>query len=168
MPSKRSSAGLLLFRSGSAGLEVLLVHPGGPFWVRKDDGAWSIPKGECTDGEDPIDAARREAAEELGVAVSGALIALTPRRQKSGKTVHAWAVRSDFDPAQLASNTFSLEWPPGSGRQQSFPEVDRAEWFPLPLAKRKILPGQAGFLDELDEVLTQHPAMYHSHRPPHP
>ena len=146
----KTSAGLLLFREASGGLEVLLVHPGGPFWSRKDDGAWSLPKGEFEEGEDPLAAARREFEEETGTAADGEAIPLGSLRQPGGKTVHAWAVRGDFDPDLLRSNTFLLEWPPKSGRMREFPEVDRAGWFPLETARRKILKGQAGFLDRLE------------------
>jgi predicted NUDIX family NTP pyrophosphohydrolase len=130
-------------------LEVLLVHPGGPFWAKKDDGAWSIPKGEFADGEEPLDAAKREFEEETGIPAVGDFIALESLKQPSGKLVFAWAVRSDFDPSRLKSNTFSMEWPPKSGRQQEFPEVDKAEWFNVEAARRKILKGQAPFLDQL-------------------
>jgi predicted NUDIX family NTP pyrophosphohydrolase len=150
----KRSAGLLLFRR-TRGLEVLLVHPGGPFWARRDEGAWSIPKGECAEGEDPLDAARREAGEELGLEVSGSLLALSPVRQAGGKVVHAWAIEADFDPTSLRSNTFTAEWPPRSGRQQAFPEVDRAEWFGLHEARGKILAGQVPLLDQLEAVVTR-------------
>jgi predicted NUDIX family NTP pyrophosphohydrolase len=151
----KKSAGLLLYRDSAAGVEVLLVHPGGPFWARKDDGAWSIPKGEFEDGEDPLDAAKREFEEETGTRPEGEFTALDAIKQPGGKVVHAWAVRSDFDPASLRSNTFSMEWPPRSGRRAEFPEVDRAGWFSLDDARRKILKGQAGFLDQLLEVVRQ-------------
>jgi predicted NUDIX family NTP pyrophosphohydrolase len=144
-----ASAGVLLFRRKSHGLEVLLVHPGGPLWAKKDEGAWSIPKGEIDAGEDPLAAARREFEEELGSPVSGDFITLTPVRQSSGKMVHAWAVEGDFDPATLTGGIFSMEWPPRSGRQQQFPEVDRAEWFTLEQATRKINKGQIPLLDQL-------------------
>jgi predicted NUDIX family NTP pyrophosphohydrolase len=148
------SAGLLLYRQGDGGPEVLLVHPGGPFWARKDAGAWSIPKGEVDEGEDPEAAARRELAEELGSAPPlGELIDLGEVRQQGGKVVHAWAAEADFDPATLRSNTFELEWPPSSGRRQEFPEVDRAEWFPPDAARTKINPAQAAFIDRLIEQL---------------
>src|SRR5688572_26325066 len=130
MPRKQS-AGLLLFRRGTAGLEVLLVHPGGPLWARKDEGAWSIPKGEIGQDEDVLAAARREVAEETGATPPGPFIALSPVRQTGGKIVHVWAVESDFDPAFLTSNLFEMEWPPRSGKIRSFPEVDRAAWFDL-------------------------------------
>jgi predicted NUDIX family NTP pyrophosphohydrolase len=149
----KTSAGLLLFREIEGRLEVLLVHPGGPFWARKDDGAWSIPKGELEEGEDPLAAAKREFQEETGQSAEGEPIPLEPLRQPSGKTVQAWALRGDLDPAHLKSSTFSLEWPPRSGRRQEFPEVDRAEWFTLPVAERKILKGQSGFLSQLREKI---------------
>ena len=145
----RKSAGLLLFRRKSNALQVLLVHPGGPLWAKKDEGAWSIPKGEIEDGEDPLAAARREFNEELGSPVSGEFIELAPIRQASGKVVHAWAVESDFDPATLTSGMFSMEWPPRSGRQQHFPEVDRAEWFTIDEATRKINKAQIALLEQL-------------------
>ena len=129
------------------------MHPGGPFWANKDDGAWSIPKGEFDDDEDPLDAARREFEEETGSAPSGDVVPLEPLRQSSGKVVYAWAVRGDFDPSTLESNTFSMEWPPKSGRQQDFPEVDRAAWFSIEEAGRKILKGQAALLRQLREKL---------------
>jgi predicted NUDIX family NTP pyrophosphohydrolase len=145
----RTSAGLLLFRHNRHHLEVLLVHPGGPLWAKKDDGAWSIPKGEIGPGEEPLDAARREFAEELGSAISGDFIPLSPVRQAGGKLVHAWAVEGDFDPLTLKSGTFSMEWPPRSGRQQHFPEVDRAEWFTIDAARLKINKAQIVWLDEI-------------------
>ena len=144
----KKSAGLLLFRETSAGLEVLLVHPGGPFWAKKDAGSWSIPKGEFT-GEEPLAAAQREFEEELGARPVGDFIPLQPLEQPGGKLVFAWALRADFDPSSLNSNTFSMEWPPKSGRQHDFPEVDKAAWFGLETARRKILKGQAPFLDQL-------------------
>jgi predicted NUDIX family NTP pyrophosphohydrolase len=147
MPSK--SAGLLLYRESIEGLEVLLVHPGGPFWAKKDDGAWSIPKGEFADGEDPLAAAKREFKEETGVQPDGEFVPLEPLKQPGGKLVFAWAVRSDFDPSTLDSNKFSMEWPPKSGRQQEFPEVDHAAWFAVEFASRKVLKGQVPFLDQL-------------------
>jgi predicted NUDIX family NTP pyrophosphohydrolase len=146
----RQSAGILLFRVPPSGEpEVFLVHPGGPLWARKDDGAWSIPKGGFRDDEEPPAAALREFEEETGVRPSGEMIPLQPLRQPDGKQIHAWASEGDLDPAQLRSNLFSLEWPPRSGKRAQFPEVDRGEWFSLEDARRKILKGQAGFLDQL-------------------
>lgn len=145
----KTSAGVLVYRQGAGGLEVLLVHPGGPFWANRDLGAWSIPKGEADVAEPLLDAARRELREETGCTVAGDFTALSPLRQKGGKVVHAWAVRGDWDPARLRSSTFSMEWPPRSGSMREFPEVDRAAWFPIAEAERRILPGQAGFLREL-------------------
>ncbi len=153
MPKR--SAGLLMYRYRDSVLEVFLVHPGGPFWAKKDLGAWSIPKGEYGPGETPLEAARREFGEETACPAAGELLALTPLRQPSGKVVAAWAFEGDCDPEASRSNTFSLEWPPGSGRQVEFPEVDRAAWFSLEDAKNKILPGQAGFLEELEQLLRQ-------------
>lgn len=139
----RRSAGILLYRRRQGGVEVLLVHPGGPFWAGKDDGAWSIPKGEYEPGEDPLAAARREFAEETGSrAPEGEASALGAFRQSSAKIVDVWAIEGDFDPATLNSNTFTLEWPPRSGRTREVPEVDRAAWFTLDEAERKLLKGQ--------------------------
>ena len=149
----KTSAGLLMFRRGSEGVEVFLVHPGGPFWARKEEGAWSIPKGEYTPGEDPFESARREFQEETGFEAGGDFIPLTPRKQPSGKIVNAWAFEGDGDASAIKSNTFSMEWPPRSGKKQEFPEVDRAGWFTIQAAKEKILKGQAPFLDELNEIL---------------
>jgi predicted NUDIX family NTP pyrophosphohydrolase len=148
------SAGILLFRPGAAGPEVLVVHPGGPVWARRDRGAWSIPKGLCEEGEEPQAAALRELAEELGSVVEvGELHELGSVRQRSGKTVVAWAARGDFDPAHLRSMEFEMEWPPRSGRRQRFPEVDRAAWFGLAEARERLLPAQAAFVDRLEELL---------------
>ena len=147
MPKR--SAGVLLFRRNEHQVEVLLAHPGGPFWKNKDDGAWSIPKGEYADDEDPLAAAKRELAEETGLTPSGDFIALGEIRQPGGKVVAAWAVEGNADAARIRSNTFSMPWPPGSKELREFPEVDRAEWFPLEVARRKILKGQAEFLDRL-------------------
>ena len=144
------SAGLLLYRRSPAGIEVFLVHPGGPFWAKKDLGVWSIPKGECLPGEQPFDAARREFHEETGLTVSGTFVPLRPIRQAGGKTVLAWAVEADCDAACVRSNTFSMEWPPRSGRMREFPEVDRAAWLPLAEAKLKINKAQAALLEELE------------------
>jgi predicted NUDIX family NTP pyrophosphohydrolase len=151
MPSV--SAGILLYRRADAGLEVLLVHPGGPFWKNKDAGSWSIAKGEVEEGEDPLPAARRELAEETGFCAGGDAIPLGEVRQKGGKVVHAWAVAGDADPDLLRSNKFELEWPPRSGRKRSFPEVDRAAWFGFPEARERILPAQVPFLDRLEAEL---------------
>jgi predicted NUDIX family NTP pyrophosphohydrolase len=149
----KSSAGLLLYRIRHAAIEVFLVHPGGPYWKNKDDGAWSIPKGECLPAEAPLVAATREFFEETGAAVEGELRALKPVRQPGGKMVHAWAVEGDLDPATIVSNTFEIEWPPRSGRLQRFPEIDRGAWFALPEARRKILRGQVPVLEELAQML---------------
>jgi predicted NUDIX family NTP pyrophosphohydrolase len=147
-----------MFRRCGDAPEVLLVHPGGPFWTRRDLHAWSIPKGEFAPGEDPLAAARREFEEETGIRPEGEFIALGPRRQPSGKVVHAWAFESDCDPTRIVSNTFVLEWPPGSGKRRAFPEVDRAGWFPLELAKQKLVSGQVGFLEELARLLAREDA----------
>ncbi len=140
------SAGVLLRRDSG---EVLLVHPGGPFWAKKDAGAWSIPKGEYTDGEDPEACARREFSEELGSAVDGELLDIGTVRQKNGKEVRGFLAFGDLDVSAVVSNTFTMEWPPRSGRTQEFPEVDRAEWFSVDDAREKIIPAQAAFLDRL-------------------
>jgi predicted NUDIX family NTP pyrophosphohydrolase len=145
----RQSAGILMFREGAGGLEVLLGHPGGPLWARKDEGAWTIPKGQLGEDEEPLAAAKREFEEEIGVAPAGDFIDLGSIRQPSGKVLRVWAVRSDLDATRIASNLFSMEWPPKSGQQKEFVEIDRAGWFSMPEAKRKILKGQAGFLDSL-------------------
>ncbi len=148
------SAGLLLFRFRERTLEVLLVHPGGPFWAKKDDGVWSIPKGEYGPGEDAMKTALREFTEETGYpAPSGEFIELSSAKQPSGKVVTAWAVEADVDAAGIRSNTFSMEWPPRSGESKEFPEVDRAGWFGLDEAKLKILKGQQPFLSRLEEML---------------
>ena len=152
MASKKT-AGILLYRIRQAELEVLLGHPGGPFWTKKDDAAWSIPKGELEENEDPLQAAKREFHEETGVAVEGNFIALTPLKQRGGKVVLAWAVEGDCDADNIKSNMFSIEWPPRSGKREEFPEMDRASWFTMAAAKRKILPGQLGFLDELEQIV---------------
>jgi predicted NUDIX family NTP pyrophosphohydrolase len=148
----RISAGLLLYRIKD-GLEVLLAHPGGPYFVNKDDEAWSIPKGEPEPGEDLLVTAQREFEEETGLKPTGPFIPLKPIQQKGGKIVHAWAFQGDCDSAALRSNTFTMEWPPHSGRQMEFPEIDRAEFFGLAAARRKIKSAQAALLDELEGLL---------------
>lgn len=149
------SAGLLLYRRVRDRWEVLLAHPGGPLWARKDDGAWSIPKGELQTDEDPLKGALREFKEETGREISGTFRPLTPVRQPGGKLVHAWAVEGDFDPADLRSESFSMQWPPKSGRFASFPEIDRVGWFDLAGARTKILKGQLGFLDEFERLVAR-------------
>jgi predicted NUDIX family NTP pyrophosphohydrolase len=146
----RRSAGILLYRRCGDGVEVLLVHPGGPLWARRDAGAWSIPKGEYTEGEDPLAAALREFEEETGQRPPEAkMVALGEVRQRGGKVVSAWAAPGDLDPAAVTSNTFSMEWPPRSGRWREFPEVDRAGWFDPATAREKLLAAQAGLVDRL-------------------
>jgi predicted NUDIX family NTP pyrophosphohydrolase len=147
MPQR--SAGVLLYRRKGRGIEVLLVHPGGPFWAKKDDGAWSIPKGLIEPGEDAIDVARREFEEETGATLQGDLVPLGTFTQSRAKTIEVWASEGDFDPAKLRSNTFSMEWPPRSGRMQEFPEVDRAQWFAPQAAFDKILKGQRRAIEAL-------------------
>ena len=147
------SAGLLAYKIAAGKILVLLVHPGGPFWRNKDLGAWTIPKGEIGSGEDPLAAARREFREETGQEAAGEAVALTPVRQAGGKVVAAWAVAADIAADAIVSNRFEMEWPPRSGRRQSFPEVDRAAWFHLPEARRRINKGQAALLDELEQRL---------------
>src|SRR5216684_5961308 len=151
--AKKKTAGILLYRMRDAGLEVFLVHPGGPFWMKKDDGAWSIPKGEMEEGEDPLNAAKREFHEETGCSVEGNFIPLTPLKHRGGKLVYAWAVEGDCDAESIKSNLFSMEWPPRSGKRAEFPEVDRGGWFALELAKEKILKSQVGFLEELRRLV---------------
>jgi len=148
----RQSAGILLYRGTSSSLEVLLVHPGGPFWASRDEGAWTIPKGEFAEDESPLDAARREFREETGADVGGPFHALRPVRLAGGKRVHAFAARGDFDPHTLVSNTFTLEWPPRSGRMRPFPEVDKAQWFPIDQARSKLHPAQAPWLGEVVQL----------------
>jgi predicted NUDIX family NTP pyrophosphohydrolase len=148
---KKQSAGILLYRTTGQSAEVLLVHPGGPFWAKKDNGAWSIPKGEFADGEEPLAAAQREFAEELGKPVpdGGEFVNLGEAKQSSGKIVHAWALQADFDANGVKSNTFEMEWPPKSGQKQEFPEVDSAAWFPIDAAQVKLVKGQLPLLDAL-------------------
>jgi predicted NUDIX family NTP pyrophosphohydrolase len=147
MPKR--SAGLILYRRRNDGIEVFLVHPGGPFWAKKDLGSWSIPKGEYAEGEDPLAAAQREFHEETGFTAEGIFTALGELKQSGGKIVSAWAIEGDCDPAQLHSTTFQLEWPPRSGRKIEVPEVDRGDWFSIAEARTKLLTGQLGFLDTL-------------------
>lgn len=151
--SKPQSAGLLLFRLRDNRIEILLGHPGGPFWRRKDHGAWTIPKGLIDAGEDPRAAALREFTEETGHRPAGELLSLGSARQPGGKLVHAWAVQDDWDPVGLRSNTFEMEWPPRSGKRQEFPEIDRAAWFGIAEARSRILEGQAVFIDRLLEAV---------------
>jgi predicted NUDIX family NTP pyrophosphohydrolase len=151
MPKK--SAGILLYRLYSNLPQVLLVHPGGPYWAGKDLGAWSIPKGEFWDDEDAIDAAKREFEEETGMGIAGDFIELNPVKQKSGKTVYAWAVEGDINPEEIISNTFEIEWPPKSGMKKTFPEIDQALWFTLDEAKIKILEAQMPLINELETKL---------------
>jgi len=145
----KQSAGILLYRIVDGQLQVFLVHPGGPFFKNKDDGSWSIPKGEFTDDENALDAAKREFLEETGQSIDGNFIELEPIQQKGGKTVHAWAVEGNIDHESIVSNTFEIEWPPRSGKKQSFPEIDRAAWFDMETAKVKINAAQSGLIKEL-------------------
>lgn len=149
----KTSAGLLMFRHAPAGLEVLLAHPGGPFWARRDAGAWTLPKGELAPGEAPLDAAQREMHEETGIVAQPAFIELGHVVQAGGKRVLAWAFEGDCDPAQLRSNLFDMEWPPRSGRRQQFPEVDRIAWFRPDEARARVLPAQRPFIDRLQAAL---------------
>lgn len=142
-----------MFRRRDNELEVLLVHPGGPFWKNKDQGAWSVPKGEFTDSENPLDAAIREFEEETGVKLNGNFIELEQIKQKGGKLVLTWAIEDDLDPAAIRSNTFQMEWPPKSGKRIEVPEIDKASWFPLELAKEKINPAQQALLEDLKQKL---------------
>lgn len=149
----KQSAGLLLYRRRGNELQVFLVHPGGPFWSRREAGAWSIPKGEFAPDENPLDAAKREFAEETGFRAAGAFVPLTPRKQPSGKIIHAWAVEGDCDAAAIKSNAFKMQWPPHSGQVRAFAEVDRAGWFDIPTARQKLHKGQIPFVDELEQRL---------------
>ena len=149
----KQSAGILVYRRTGKNLEVFLAHPGGPYWAKKDIGAWTIPKGEFEPDEEPLDAARREFAEEIGQSVEGDFRALTPVKLPSGKIVHAYAVEAYVDTTKVESNLFEMEWPPHSGHKQSFPEVDRGAWFDLAEARRRIQPGQLPLLDELKQRL---------------
>jgi predicted NUDIX family NTP pyrophosphohydrolase len=149
MPKR--SAGLVLYRNVAGSMEVFLVHPGGPFWAKKDDAAWSIPKGEIAEGEEALEAAKREFQEETGFPVNGTFEALEPVTQAGGKIVYAWSLEGDIDASAIRSNTFSMEWPPRSGRTQEFAEVDRAAWFDLAEARKKIVRGQIPLLEQLQE-----------------
>jgi predicted NUDIX family NTP pyrophosphohydrolase len=145
----KQSAGILLYRTNDHQLQVFLVHPGGPFYINKDNGSWSVPKGEFLDEEDPLSAAKREFFEETGQAIEGTYIPLTPIKQKGGKKVYAWAIEGNIDPATIVSNTFELEWPPKSGKIKIFPEIDKAAWFNVEEAKLKINAAQIGLIEEL-------------------
>ena len=149
----KQSAGILLYRKTVSGIQVFLVHPGGPFFKNKDLGAWSIPKGEFLDDEDPLAAAKREFEEETGQAIEGNFIKLAPVVLKSGKTVHAWAVEGDIDHQTITSNLFEMEWPPKSGKKQTFPEIDRAGWFDLEEARVKINGAQVGLIEEMVTII---------------
>jgi len=153
MTRSATSAGILVFRRAASGLEVFLAHPGGPFWAKRDAGAWTIPKGVVDEGEDLLDGARRELREETGLTPSGPFIALGSIKQKSGKTVHAWACESDADPSTITSNDTHAEWPRGSGRVITFPEVDRCAWFSLGEAARRINPAQVALLERLSDSI---------------
>jgi predicted NUDIX family NTP pyrophosphohydrolase len=150
---KKQSAGLLLYRKRRGLLQVFLVHPGGPFWAKRDNGVWSIPKGELENSENALETARREFTEETSFSIDGPFVPLKAIKQPSGKVVSAWAVEGDADAAMLRSNTFRMEWPPRSGQKQEFPEVDRGGWFYLAEARRKLLPGQVPFVDELAAMI---------------
>jgi predicted NUDIX family NTP pyrophosphohydrolase len=150
---KKTSAGILLYRFVEGEPGVFLVHPGGPFWEYKDEGSWSIPKGEFVQGENPLEAAQREFFEETGSEISGEFIELTPLKQPSGKVVYAWAVEGNIDAGSIKSNLFSMEWPPKSGKEREFPEVDRGGWFTIPRAQKKLMKGQVGFLEQLQKKL---------------
>lgn len=146
----------MLFRFNKNVLEVLLGHPGGPFWSKKDLGAWSIPKGEFAEMEDALEAAKREFKEETGCEVTGDFFPLEPLKQKSGKTIYAWALEGDIDPQKIKSNHFEMEWPPHSGKKAQFPEIDKAEWFTVSTAKEKIIHGQLNFIIEFEKILSHH------------
>lgn len=150
---KKISAGIVLFRINVQKAEVLLVHPGGPFWKNKDDGAWSIPKGEASENEDLLEVAKREFYEELGTEITGEFIALDPVVQKAGKVIYAWAVKGDFNEASFVSNTFSMIWPPKSNKMVEFPEVDKAQWFDLTIAMDKLNAAQADLISQLKNLL---------------
>jgi predicted NUDIX family NTP pyrophosphohydrolase len=148
----KQSAGILLYRKTAHSLQVFLVHPGGPFFKNKDDGSWSVPKGEYLPDEDALTAAKREFQEETGYEIAGDFIALSPIKQKGGKTVMAWAVEGNIDPDNIKSNTFEIEWPPRSGKKQIFDEIDRGDWFDIAIAKIKINPAQSALIDELSAM----------------
>jgi predicted NUDIX family NTP pyrophosphohydrolase len=151
--AKKQTAGILMYRWRGQVVEVFLVHPGGPFWANKDAGAWSIPKGEPYQGEDLLAAAKREFQEETGYSINGDFVALRAVKQAGGKIVHAWAVEGDCDAESIKSNTFSIEWPPRSGKRKEFPEVDRAAWLSLSLAKEKIQKNQRSLLEQLEQLV---------------
>ena len=153
VPKFQVSAGLLMYRLVGGDPQVLLVHPGGPFFRNKDEGAWSVPKGEVEPGEDLLDAARREFEEEIGVVPTGPFVALTPVKQKGGKVVHVWSFEGDCNPGAISCNTFSVEWPPRSGRRREFPEIDRAGFYGLDEARQKVNAGQVPLIDELDRLV---------------
>jgi len=155
MSIPRVSAGLLMYRKDGGNLQVLLAHPGGPYFQNKDEGAWSIPKGEVEPGEDLLECAKREFEEEIGFTPTGPFIALTPVKQRGGKIVHAWAFEGDCDPTAIVSNKFTMEWPPRSGQQMEFPEIDRAEFFDVSTARQKINTAQVALLDELEKVVNE-------------
>ncbi|HEX3631108.1 MAG TPA: NUDIX domain-containing protein [Casimicrobiaceae bacterium] len=157
--TRKISAGIVLYRVIDHALEVFLVHPGGPYWARKDDGAWSIPKGEAAEGADLLATAYTEFLEETGSRLEGQPVPLAPLKQPGGKLVHAWAVQGDIDAASIRSNMFAIEWPPRSGKTREFPEVDRGDWFDVPTARRKLLAGQRGFLDQLLDHLQTPPTV---------
>ncbi len=152
---KKQSAGILLYRKNKDELEVFLVHPGGPFWAKKEIGAWSVPKGEFEDEEDALTAAKRELEEETGISVSGDFIELQPIKLKSGKTVFAWAIEKDAEAAGIVSNHFEMEWPPHSGKMQPFPEIDRAAWFTIEEGRKKINAMQVGLLTQLQKIVNE-------------
>ena len=149
----QKSAGILLYRIQKGSIEVFLVHPGGPYWSKKDEGAWSIPKGEFNENEEPLAAAKREFEEETGRKISGEFIQLKPVKQKGGKMVYAWAVEGDIDPEKIKSNSFEIEWPPRSGKMKSFPEIDKAAWFHQGDAQKKIIEAQSAFIKELESKI---------------